>query len=178
MDWFSNSYWCKISCHEYCTAHCSTLAVFLLRVPTSLQYVLFILPIILFLFCSWHCSVVFANSLCYLSFKSQFCFKPWFQSIWKEVYVWQKWRYVLELRSSVLFILGTLRFNDATATRTLLEMRICIKKKAQKEKSNFVVACFYSLIAKLGIFTLWSGKNRKEMYKKSVMHLRSCCFAY
>ena len=78
----------------------------------------------------------------------------------------------------VLFILGTLRSNDATATRTLLEMRICIKKKAQKEKSNFVVACFYSLIAKLGIFTLWSGKNRKEMYKKSVMHVRSCCFAY
>ena len=52
------------------------------------------------------------------------------------------------------------------------------KKESSEREIKFRRACFYSLIAKLGIFTLWSGKNRKEMYKKSVMHVRSCCFAY
>ena len=28
-----------------------------------------------------------------------------------------------------------------------------------------------------GIFTLLSGNDGKEMYKKSVMHVQSCCFA-
>ena len=31
---------------------------------------------------------------------------------------------------------------------------------------------------KLGFFTSYSRKNGKEMYKKCVMHLQSCCFAY
>ena len=29
----------------------------------------------------------------------------------------------------------------------------------------------------LGTFTLYSGNDGKEMYKKSMMHVKTCCFA-
>ena len=178
MDWFSNSYWCKISCHEYCTAHCSTLAVFLLRVPTSLQYVL--LFCLLYYFFSalgtvvWYLLILYVIFLLRVSsvlnrdssqFGKKFMFDKNEDTCWNSDQV------------CVVYI-RDFKIQRRDSNKTVAWNANLHKKESSEEKSNFVVACFYSLIVKLGIFTLWSGKNRKEMYKKSVMHVRSCCFAY
>ena len=48
--------------------------------------------------------------------------------------------------------------------------------QAQKEKEYLAVACLLPpQNMKLGIFTSKSCKNGKEVYKKSVMHVQSCC---
>ena len=46
------------------------------------------------------------------------------------------------------------------------------------KRMNFVTACLRpSQNMKLGIFTGSRAVDGKEMYKKSVMHVQSCCFA-
>ena len=46
------------------------------------------------------------------------------------------------------------------------------------KRMNFVAACLRpSQNVKLGIFTGNRAVEGKEMYKKSVMHVQSCCFA-
>ena len=48
----------------------------------------------------------------------------------------------------------------------------------QVKRMNFVIACLRpSQSTKLGIFTGSRAVYGKEMYKKSVMHVQSCCFA-
>ena len=46
------------------------------------------------------------------------------------------------------------------------------------KRMNFVSACLRpSQNVKLGIFTASRAIDGKEMYKKSVTHVQSCCFA-
>ena len=46
------------------------------------------------------------------------------------------------------------------------------------KRMNFVIACLRpSQNLKLGILTGKRAVDGKEMYKKSVMHVQSCCFA-
>ena len=55
-------------------------------------------------------------------------------------------------------------------------LRHCIK--VQENKKKVVVLCSRPRQnVNLGTFTLYSCSDGKEMYKKSVMHVQSCCFA-
>ena len=46
-----------------------------------------------------------------------------------------------------------------------------------KEKKNVDLCSRPRQNVNSGTFTLQSGNDGKEMYKKSVMHVQSCCFA-
>ena len=98
--------------------------------------------------------------------------------------------------------LGTLTSNDTTATRMNLRSFSLHSGyfypralsnvdgpswswissdhiQAQKEEYNFVVASLRpSKNEKLGIFTSQSCISGKEIYKKGMMHVQSCCFAF
>ena len=50
-------------------------------------------------------------------------------------------------------------------------------QRSGKEKKVVVLCSRPRQNMNSGTFTLYSGNDGKEMYKKSMMHVQSCCFA-
>ena len=62
--------------------------------------------------------------------------------------------------------------------QTFLELNSKGLYQSSGKKKKVVVLCSRARQnVNSGTFTLWSGNDGKEMYKKGVMHVQSCCFA-